>query len=259
MALTSKQRQDQIEQLLREERYADLQTLATRFATSPSTIRRDLNELETAGVIRRHHGGASLVETDESTGGYDFITSDQTHAPEKYAMAEAIAERASPGMTILLDGGTTTYAIARRLVGKRLVIITNSLPIAALFNDISSSEAIVTGGTIYNRLGVLYGPTCEAALAQMHADLAVLSCAGITAEGAWNTNALIASYQRRMISASTETIWAVDPSKFNKRALTLASPWLPGATLLSTAAPSEEIARAIKAAGGKVEVTANEA
>jgi DeoR/GlpR family transcriptional regulator of sugar metabolism len=220
MAITNKQRLDLIEAFIRDNKYADLHVLATRFGTSLSTIRRALNELEAAGVVRRHHGGASIVD-DQLAGGYDFITQDDTHAEEKHRIASRLAGIVEDGMTIMIDGGTTTYAVAKAILTKRLVIVTNSLPIAALLNEVSACETVVTGGTLYNRLGVLCGPLCESVLTEMHADLAILGCAGLTAEGVWNSNALLASYQRRMIESASRTVFVADGSKLGKRALTL--------------------------------------
>ncbi|MFH1498210.1 MAG: hypothetical protein ABII82_10335, partial [Verrucomicrobiota bacterium] len=106
-------------------------------------------------------GGASLVETDELAKEYDFIARDQRQSAEKFAIARHMADMIQPGMTVILDGGTSTYAVARLLVGKRLQVITNSLPIAGLFSEIGSLETIVTGGSIHNRLGVLVGPSAS--------------------------------------------------------------------------------------------------
>lgn len=233
MGMTNKQRLDLIEAYIREHKYADLHVLAKRFDTSLSTIRRALNELETAGIIRRHHGGASLVE-DHLSGGYDFITQDDTCADEKYRIAERVSEIVEDGMTIMIDGGTTTYAVAKAILTKRLVIVTNSLPIAALLNEVSACETVVTGGTLYNRLGVLCGPLCEAALEEMHADLAILGCAGLTTDGVWNSNALLASFQRKMIQSSAKTLIAADASKLGKRALALTSRFEPTFTVVTT-------------------------
>jgi DeoR/GlpR family transcriptional regulator of sugar metabolism len=232
MAITNKQRLDLIEAYLREHKYADLHVLAARFDSSLSTIRRALNELEANGLIHRHHGGASLIE-DHLSGGYDFITQDDTNAEEKHRIAEKINEVVEDGMTIMIDGGTTTYAVAKAILTKRLVVVTNSLPIAALMNEVSACETVVTGGTLYNRLGVLCGPLCESALSEMHADLAILGCAGLTSEGIWNSNALLASFQRKMIQSSARTIFAADGSKLGKRALALSSRYEPGFTIVT--------------------------
>lgn len=125
--VTNKQRIDLIERFIREHKYADLHTLAERFDISLSTVRRSLDQLAERGVLRRHHGGASLIETDELAKEYDFIARDERQAAEKHAIARVIAEQVQPGMTVILDGGTSTYAVARLLVGKRLQVITNSL------------------------------------------------------------------------------------------------------------------------------------
>jgi DeoR/GlpR family transcriptional regulator of sugar metabolism len=240
MAMTNKQRLDLIEAYIRENKYADLHVLAKRFDTSLSTIRRALNELESAGLVRRHHGGASLVEA-HLQGGYDFITQDDTFSDEKLRIAEYVASIVEDGMTVMLDGGTTTYAVAKAILNKRLVIVTNSLPIAALMNEVSACETVVTGGTLYNRLGVLCGPLAESAISEMHASLAILGCAGVTEDGIWNSNALLASYQRRMIQSSARTLFVGDASKMGKRALTLTCRHDPAYTIISSAAATEPL------------------
>jgi len=83
--MTNKQRLDLIERFIREHKYADLHTLAERFEISLSTVRRALNDLESTGIVRRHHGGASLVAEEADSTGYDFITQDDRQADEKHA------------------------------------------------------------------------------------------------------------------------------------------------------------------------------
>ncbi|WP_043582091.1 DeoR/GlpR family DNA-binding transcription regulator [Geminisphaera colitermitum] len=252
--MTNKQRIDLIERFIREHKYADLHTLAERFDISLSTVRRSLDQLAERGVLRRHHGGASLIETDELAKEYDFIARDERQAAEKHAIARVIAEQVQPGMTVILDGGTSTYAVARLLVGKRLQVITNSLPIAGLFSEIGSSETIVTGGGIHNRLGVLVGPLCEQSLEQIHADLAILGGTGVTEAGIWNHNALIVAAQRKMISAAEATIFAMDSSKWGRKALSLTTAVDARFTIVTDIPPPPPIARALQSAGAKLKV-----
>lgn len=250
--MTNKQRTDLIERHIREHRYADLRTLATRFGSSLSTVRRALDTLEEKGVVRRHHGGASLIETDEVSQEYDFVARNLRHPDEKFAIASLAAKQIQPGMTVILDGGSTTYAVARLLVDKRLQVITNSLPIASLFSDVGSVETIVIGGTIYNRLGVALGPMCEESFSQIHADVAVLGGAGITESGIWNHNALIVAAQRKMIKAAERSIFALDKSKFGRKALNLTTPFDPGFTIITDSQPDAVVTKAIKAARSKL-------
>lgn len=254
--VTNKQRIDLIERFIREHKYADLHTLAERFSISLSTVRRALDQLAERGVLRRHHGGASLIETDELAKEYDFMARDERQAAEKHAIARVIAEMVQPGMTVILDGGTSTYAVARLLVGKRLQVITNSLPIAGLFSEIGSSETIVTGGGIHNRLGVLVGPLCEHSLEQIHADLAILGGTGVTEAGIWNHNALIVAAQRKMIAAAESTIFAMDSSKWGRKALSLTTPVDNRFTIVTDQTPPAPISRALQSAGAKVKTAA---
>jgi len=250
--MTNKQRTDLIEHFIREHKYADLRTLAERFSGSLSTVRRALDQLEARSIVRRHHGGASLIETDVLAQEYDFIARNQRNPDEKFAIASLIAEEVQPGMTVILDGGSTTYTVARLLADKHLQVITNSLPIASLFGEIGSVETVVTGGSIYRRLGVLLGPLCEQSFAQTHADLAILGGVGITEEGVWNHNALIVAAQRKMIGAAERTIFALDQSKFGRKALSLTAPFDPRFTIVTDTRPAPAVARAIQAAGAKL-------
>jgi DeoR/GlpR family transcriptional regulator of sugar metabolism len=256
--MTTKQRLDLIERFIREHKYADLHTLATRCDTSLSTIRRALDTLEARGVLRRHHGGATLIENDERAREYDFIARDQRQAAEKHAIARRIADKIQPGMTVILDGGTSVYAVARLLVSKRLQVITNSLPIAALYADLGSLETIVLGGSIDSRLGVLVGPLCEQSLGQIHADLAILGGAGVTEAGIWNHNALIVATQRRMIAAAERTVFAIDGSKFGRKALALTSSFEPRLSFVTDRAPAPAIAASIRAAKAELEIAPTE-
>jgi DeoR/GlpR family transcriptional regulator of sugar metabolism len=250
--MTNKQRIDLIARHLREHKYADLRTLAERFSGSLSTVRRALDQLEARGIVRRHHGGASLVETDALALEYDFIARNQRHPDEKFIIASLVADHVKPGMTVILDGGSTTFAVARLIVDKQLQVITNSLPIASLFGEIGLVETVVTGGNIYRRLGVLLGPLCEQSFAQTHADLAILGGVGITAEGVWNQNALIVSAQRKMIAAAERTIFALDNSKFGRKALSLTAPFESRFTIVTDVRPAPAVTRAINAAGAKL-------
>ncbi len=251
--MTNKQRTDLIERYIREHKYADLRTLATRFASSLSTVRRALDHLEAARIVRRHHGGASLIETDVHAQEYDFAARDQRQPDEKFAIARFVADQIRPGMTVILDGGTTTYAVARLLADKHtdkhLQVITNSLPVASLFGEIGSIETTVTGGTLYRRLGTLVGPLCEESFAEVHADLAIVGGAGITEKGIWSHNALIASAQRKMIAAAGRTFFALDKSKFGRTALSLATPFDARFTIVTDTRPTAAVARAIQTAG----------
>jgi DeoR/GlpR family transcriptional regulator of sugar metabolism len=250
--MTNKQRTDLIEHHIREHKYSDLHTLATHFGGSLSTVRRALDSLEERGIVRRHHGGASLIESDALTHEYDFMSGIQRQADEKAAIASLVAEQVEPGMTVILDAGSTTYAVARLLAEKRVQVITNSLPVASLFSDIGQVQTIVTGGFICGRLGVLVGPMAEEAIGQVHAEIAILGGAGITENGVWNHNALIIAIQRKMIAAAERTIFALDATKFGRKALSLTAPFGPRIMIVTETRPAPGVIKAINTAGAKL-------
>lgn len=250
--MTNKQRTDLIEHHLREHKYADLRTLADRYGASLSTVRRALDSLENRGLVRRHHGGASLIETDALAQELDFVARIQKQADQKFAIASLIADCVEPGLTVILDGGTTTYAVARLLVEKRVRVITNSLPVASLFGEVGNVDTIVTGGSILGRLGSLVGPQCEASLEQVHADVAILGGSGITEAGIWNQNPLVIAAQRKMLAAAERAIFALDATKFGRKALSLTAPFGPRVTVVTDTRPADSVVSAIKAAGARL-------
>jgi len=255
--MTNRERLDRIGRFVRERHYVDLHSIAERFGISLSTVRRALNELESRGEVRRHHGGASWIDREATPRGYDFIAQDDRHSDAKHAIAEHIAQWIEPGMTVILDGGTTTYALARVLVARRIVVITNSLPIAALFSEVGSSETLVTGGTVYARLGILYGPTCEDALEKMHADIAVMGGAGMTRDGIWSNNNFIPALQTRMRRAADRACYALDASKCGRRALNLATPFEPDFEIVTNGVLPNRIHEACREAGCLVRYAAS--
>ncbi len=246
--MTNKQRTDLIERHIREHKYADLHSLAERFGGSLSTVRRVLDSLESRGIVRRHHGGASLVETDALSLENDFVARLQRQADQKFAIASLVAEQVQPGTTVILDGGSTTYAVARLLAEKRVQVITNSLPVASLFGEVGHVETIVTGGNILGRLGVLVGPLCEASFEQVHADVAILGGTGLTENGVWNHNALVIAAQRKMIAAAERTVFALDASKLGRKALSLTAPFGPKMTIVTNTPPAAPVQQAIASA-----------
>ena len=252
--MTNKQRTDLIERYLRENKYADLHSLADRFSGSVSTVRRALDSLESRGIVRRHHGGASLIENDALTHEHDFLVRIQRQADQKFAIASLVADQVQPGTTVILDGGTTTYAVARLLAEKRVRVITNSLPVASLFGEIGNTETIVTGGSILGRLAVLVGPLCEASFEQVHADIAILGGTGITESGVWNNNALVIATQRKMLAAAERSIFALDATKFGRKALSLTTPFGPRITVVTETRPTPLVEKAIAAAGARLTV-----
>ncbi len=215
--MQAEERQKRIEDHLSKVEFASLSELSELVDTSESTVRRDLGVLEGKGTARRTHGGARLVnpKSDEFT----FSARDTHQLDEKEAIGKACAELIQPNQTVIIDAGTTCYHVARYLEAKTPQIFTNSLPVANLFGAANKLEVVVSGGVIYPRLGVLVGPLAVEAFGKIRADVAIMSCGGVTLEGIMNSHGLLIEIQRAMIHAARKVIFCIDSSKFGRQSI----------------------------------------
>ena len=209
------ERRRKILDAIEENGFISLHDLAGRFPASESTLRRDLEYLDRIGQVRRTRGGAAYV--GESLTAFEERSVEA--APQKRRIAAAVAELIRPGETVLLDGGTTTYEVARLLTGKPLQVVTNSLPIAGLLVNRPEIELIFVGGYLYPKTGVALGPLAVAALESVRVRRLVMSVGGLTADGLFNTNSLLVETERQMIAAADEVVVASDSGKFGRPAL----------------------------------------
>jgi DeoR/GlpR family transcriptional regulator of sugar metabolism len=151
--------------------------LASRFGVSPMTIRRDLEYLEARQLASRTHGGALLAGDMASEWPHRFKT--HAHSVEKQRLAVVATSVVRPGSTIILDAGSTTLEIGRRLKEiKPLTVVTNDIIIARELADEDGITVICTGGEVRRDVYSLDGPFTEWLLQQMHVDLAFIGCDG---------------------------------------------------------------------------------
>lgn len=244
--MQSEERQQRIEEHLGKVEFASLEELSELVDASISTVRRDLDVLASQGTLRRTHGGARLVnlKSDEFT----FSTRDTQQLQEKEAIAQACGGLILPNQTVIIDAGTTCFHVARYLESKNPHIITNSLPVANLFSAAPKLEVVITGGVIYPRLGVLVGPLAVAAFAQVHADIAIMSCGGITPNGITNSHGLLIEIQRAMMDAAQRVVLCVDHTKFGRQSISQLCSLESIDTLITDQPPSPEMQAALERA-----------
>ncbi len=204
-------------ELITRQGYATLDELVREIGVSESTIRRDLESLDLSGSIKRTHGGAIYPGEVRSMPAFEERTA--TAAAEKRAIGLAAAALLDDGDTVLLDGGTTTMEVARALVGRRLQVVTNSLPIAQLLASSPQTDLILIGGYIYPRTGVALGPLAIASMQSIRVRTAILGAGGIVAEGIYNSNSLLVETERQMMDCGQEVMIVADHTKFGRLAL----------------------------------------
>lgn len=212
----AEERRSRLLEMVRLRGFAALPDLAGELDVSESTVRRDLDHLEETGEAKRTHGG--VFYTGPSPKLQHFDHRQQTHWDRKRAIAEAAAQLIEDGDTILLDGGSTTYELARLLVGRTLQVVTNSLPVANLFAS-SDVDLVIVGGYVHTKTGVTLGPYANEMLATLNVRRAVLSVAGVNDKGYYNSNLLLVETERAMMKAADEVIVVADSTKFGHTSL----------------------------------------
>jgi DeoR family fructose operon transcriptional repressor len=211
------QRRQELRRLIQTQGFASLGDLSERMRVSDSTIRRDLEYLEELGDLKRTHGG--VFWTGSPSNMLLFEGRQGSSWERKRAIARMAAGLIQDNETILLDGGSTTYELARSLVGRPLQVVTNSLPVANLFASSDTVDLIMLGGYIHVRTGVSLGPYANQLLKQINVGRAVLSIAGADEEGYYNSNMLLVETEQAMIRSADEAIIVADSSKFGRASL----------------------------------------
>ncbi len=215
--ITTESRRGKLRELVQDRGFAALGELAELLEVSESTIRRDLEYLEQQGVARRTHGGAFW--TGQSDTMSIFQTRRDDSWPAKAAIGAAAAELIEDHDTILLDGGSTTYELARHLVARPLQVVTNSLPVAHLLSSSESIDLVMIGGCVRGRTAVTIGPMADSMLHSINVGKAFLSVAGITDRGYFNSNMMLVESEKAMLDSADQSIVVADSSKFGKVSL----------------------------------------
>ena len=213
------ERRSRLLEHVRSHGFASLIDLRDQLQVSESTIRRDLDFLEESGVAQRTHGG--VFYTGPSPKLNHFDQRQGMNWERKRRIGAAAARLIEDNDTVLLDGGSTTYELAQRLVGRPLAVVTNSLPVANLFTSTDQADLIFIGGNIHARTGVSLGPYANQMLAALNVRRAVISTAGISERGCYNSNLLLVETERAMMRSAEEVIVVADSTKFGHTSLAL--------------------------------------
>jgi DeoR family transcriptional regulator, aga operon transcriptional repressor len=186
---------------------------------SQITIRKDLEYLQSKGLVQRTHGGALRIQ---SSALFDPTLKEKQkqHSQEKQRIAAAAAKMVEEGQCVMLDSGTTTTAVAHELKGfSQLTVITNAVNIAAELTR-TNLEVILIGGSLRKNSFSLVGPLAEDVLQEMHADILFLGVDGFDPEvGLTTPNFLESRVNRAMVNAARRTVAVCDSTKFNRRSL----------------------------------------
>jgi len=190
--------------------------LANKFNVSKATIRRDLTELETIGLLKRTHGGA--VPQSHTKTELSYLEKEDQFLSEKEKIGKYAALFIKEGDTIALDSGTTTIQIAKAIDVENITILTNSIKIANLLSKKNKIEVMLTGGQLRQNTLALVGPLAEESVKHFNIDKAFIGANGMTpGEGFTTPNIIEANIKKIFIKHSEKVFFVCDHSKMFKK------------------------------------------
>jgi len=210
-------RRDRLVELVAGRGAARLAELCRELGASPATVRRDLEELEGAGRLRRFHGGAVSIGTRLEEPLFDDKTA--IAAREKQRIAEAALKLVGQGETVYLDGGSTVLELARLLRERPdATVVTNSLR-AAIELAGKGPRLILVGGELRRLSQTVVGPLTGAILGQLRPDRAFMGTMGMDPEkGLTTSDPAEAETKRLAMAASREVVLLAHSAKAGQTA-----------------------------------------
>ncbi|HEY6686350.1 MAG TPA: DeoR/GlpR family DNA-binding transcription regulator [Propionibacteriaceae bacterium] len=225
-------------------------TLAEHFDVSIDTIRRDLDQLSAEGVLVRTYGGAvSLSTVSRVDRAVDVRLNLQKTEKEKIAaLAASLVE---DGSTIMINGGTTTLALARHLHNHRdLTVATNNLLVPPAMSPAVIRDLYVFGGAVRSITQATIGPVSLRVAGgfelDLRCDLALIGVGAVSVDAGYSTSNLgEAAMMREMMSRAARVAILADSSKFGRRLFAQISELGSADYLITDASPPPDLLDAL--------------
>jgi DeoR/GlpR family transcriptional regulator of sugar metabolism len=216
--MLANQRREKILELLKEDGSAKVIDLAKLFKVTEVTIRQDLEKLEKDGLALREHGGAFLKNVEDQV--RSFSLANQDNIDRKELIAKKCLDFIESGDTIILDSGSTTTEIAKKLKDfKNLTVITNALNIALMLGANPGIEVIMTGGEFKPPTLSLTGQKAADFFKGINVQKLFLATAGISLKSGLTYPSISdLVVKKAMIDAAETTYLVADSTKIGKSA-----------------------------------------
>jgi DeoR family glycerol-3-phosphate regulon repressor len=247
------ERQEKILELLRDNGRVKVDALAEMLNISPETIRRDLTNLASEGLLWKVHGGASLPQPN-GEGPFQIRMTERLR--EKRAIARAAAGLFHPGDTLFVDTGSATVLFAEELSRQSgLTVITNSVMIAQIMTrSRNGHRAFLIGGEYSDEAMENLGALAVRQVSQYHAVHAVITVSSLDVDGAMDYALEEAEIARTMIDQARSLTVIADSTKFQKMGLFRVCRLDELDCLVTEALPNDALTEALDKAGVDVHI-----
>lgn len=248
--MLAEERRDLLLQRLRQDGRIVAKELAAELGLSEDTLRRDLRELAAAGLCHRVYGGA--LPASPALVDYGRRTAVEPASKERVAAgAVALIE---PGMTVILDGGTTTLAVARALPrAMACTVITHSPTIAVALLDHPGADVLLLGGQLFKHSAVTCGAQAVESAQNVTADLFLLGVTGVHPTAGLTTgDAEEAAMKRALAGRAAETYVLASSEKLGAASAYRVLPLAEVAGIVTDAPSGDPTVRRLTRAGVRV-------
>ena len=210
-------RHRQLLNLLAERKALSTQEIITLLNISPATARRDITKLNEQGRLKKVRNGAEAVEEKPFRPRPIAVTNSINNADEKQRIAEAAAQLCQDGESVILTCGSTMLMLGSSLCGHNVQIMTNFLPLANYLIEHDHNDVVIMGGQ-YNKNQAIMLSLNTNSEAIYAADVMFTSGKGLTTDGLYKTDMLIANSEQRMLSRIGKLVVLLDSTKLGKQA-----------------------------------------
>lgn len=250
--LLKAERHGKIQALINEQGRATVQELSYLFAVSEATIRRDLEELNALGAIRRTHGGA--VNFAQAPKEPPMMQRMDENKVVKTRIGRAAVELIKDGETIFLGSGTTVIEVAHHLPENiNLTVISNSLPVVNELATHPGIELIVIGGMLRQSELSMVGHVAEQAVREFRADKVFIGMFAIDAGcGFTNDYPPEIMTDRAILGIAPQVIVLADHSKFGRVSSTLVGQVTAADMIITDQITSKETVEGLRELGVQV-------
>ncbi|MCU0283901.1 MAG: DeoR/GlpR family DNA-binding transcription regulator [Candidatus Nanopelagicales bacterium] len=226
--------------------------LADTFEVTPETVRRDLTSLERAGLLRRVHGGAVVVDLL----GFEpaLAVREAAHQAEKARIAEAALRFLPQEGAVALDAGSSTLRLAELIPADReLTVVTNSLPIASLLAGRPALTVHLVGGRVRGRTLASVDQAALAYLRDVFVDVAFLGTNGFSLDrGLTTPDPAEAAVKAALIRSARQSVLLADHTKHGNDCFAHFGELADLAAIVTDTALPDHAAAELEAAGPQV-------
>ncbi|OHB49433.1 MAG: hypothetical protein A2Y10_14480 [Planctomycetes bacterium GWF2_41_51] len=218
MGLLAEERHNFILEHLKNTGKVIVKEVAFKFGVNEITIRRDLENMEKKGLVKKTYGGAVLAGSDFNPS-VKFRHTKNLSA--KKIIGKLAAEIINDGDNIYLEAGSTCYEIIPYLADKKnLTVITNSLMLLSRLHEQPQHRLIVTGGQYRVESMDMIGPAAENTIAQLGGFTAFTSGDDISiGYGISGADVAAVSFAKHILRRAAKSVFVGTRNKFDRGAL----------------------------------------